>query len=133
MGHWRWWIDDGTNPFEGGFSAHFPTDDTIALGSSRDLTITLNTLTGGTLTSLVLHDIAMPYDLFGVYVDNVAIRVRYISRKITCTIFSNDIMHHEVPHTLLVWMNIRREESYVGFGSGVSPGEHNILVSDWAG
>jgi len=67
--------------------AHFPTDDTIALGSSRDLTITVNTLTGGTLTSLVLHDIAMPYDLFGVYVDNVAIRVRYISRKITCTIF----------------------------------------------
>ena len=71
------WVVDESNPFEGASSAHFPIDDTIPAGTDKNLTFPVDSEYGGQFTVMVNVGIAMPYDYFGIYVDDEQIREFY--------------------------------------------------------
>ncbi len=63
------WTVDGTDAFEGDFSAHFPPNESVGLNGYRNLTLEMDTLTGGVFSFAIHSDARMPYDRLGVIID----------------------------------------------------------------
>jgi len=90
--HWdanEGWGVDGSNPDEGGFSAHF--SGTLDIGTTRSLTVSVSSVNGALFSVRINADIGMPYDQFLIYYDDDPIQ-GYPRRTGEYITYSNTIL-----------------------------------------